>query len=116
MVLPVYLRTREMAPELGFDFAGIRAIEPLGFLEFLQLAKGLALPDSGGGPGGGVHSGRSGLTLRENTERPEIRWMWGQISWRELVPLRCFKRPGKCCYRKAMVGKIPLLMAIRAIS
>jgi len=31
------------------DFDGIRAIEPLGFLEFLQLAKGLALPDSGGG-------------------------------------------------------------------
>ena len=27
--------------------------------------------DSGGGPGGDVHSGSSGVTLRENTERPE---------------------------------------------
>jgi hypothetical protein len=34
------------APELGFDFDGIRAIEPQ---EFLQPAKGLALTDPGGG-------------------------------------------------------------------
>ena len=26
----------------------------------------------GRGPGGGVHSGSSGVTLRENTERPKI--------------------------------------------
>jgi UDP-GlcNAc3NAcA epimerase len=72
MVLPVHPRTRELAPELGFEFDGIRAIEPLVFLQFLQPAKGLALTDSGGGPGGDVHSGSSGVTLRGNTERPEI--------------------------------------------
>jgi UDP-N-acetylglucosamine 2-epimerase (non-hydrolysing) len=30
-------RTRKMAAEFGFEFDGIRAIEPLGFMEFLQL-------------------------------------------------------------------------------
>jgi UDP-N-acetylglucosamine 2-epimerase len=60
-----------MATEFGIELDSIRDIEPLGFLEFLQPAKGLALPDSGGGPGGGVHSGSSGVTLRENMERPE---------------------------------------------
>jgi hypothetical protein len=74
MVHPVHPRTREMAPGFGFEFDGISDIELLGFLEFLQLAKGLALADSGGGPGGDMHSGGSGVTLRESTERPEIRW------------------------------------------
>ena len=68
-------------PEFGFEFDGIRAIEPLGFLEFLQLeAKRLALTDSGGGPGGDVHSGRSGVTLRENTERPETGGCGGECA------------------------------------
>jgi hypothetical protein len=30
----------EVALEFGFEFDGIRAIEPLGFLEFLQLEAG----------------------------------------------------------------------------
>ena len=37
MLFPVHPRTRKMAAEFGFEFDGIRAIEPLGFLEFLQL-------------------------------------------------------------------------------
>jgi len=37
MVFPVHPRTRKMAAEFGFEFDGIMAIEPLGFLEFLQL-------------------------------------------------------------------------------
>jgi len=71
MVFPVHPRTRKMAAEFGFEFDGTRAIEPRGFLEFLQPAKGLELTDSGAGPGAGVHFGSSGVTLRENTERPE---------------------------------------------
>lgn len=35
MVFPVHPRTR--AAKFGFEFDGIRAIEQLGFLEFLQL-------------------------------------------------------------------------------
>jgi UDP-N-acetylglucosamine 2-epimerase (non-hydrolysing) len=59
VVFPVHPRTRKMAAEFGFEFDGIKVIEPLGFLEFLQLEANarLALTDSGGGPGGDVHSG-----------------------------------------------------------
>jgi hypothetical protein len=67
----------EASPEFGFEFDGIRAIEPPGFLESLKPAKGLALTGSGAGPGG-MHFGSSGVTLREITERPEIRWKWGR--------------------------------------
>jgi len=40
----------EVALEFGFEFDDSRAIEPLGFLEFLQLEANarLALTDSGG--------------------------------------------------------------------
>ena len=50
VVFPVHPRTRKMVAEFGFEFDGIRAIEPLGFLEFLQLEANarLALTDSGG--------------------------------------------------------------------
>ena len=37
LVFPVHPRTRKMVQEFGFELDGIRAIEPLGFLEFLQL-------------------------------------------------------------------------------
>ena len=49
-MFPVHPRTRKMAAEFGFEFDGIRATEPLGFLEFLQLEANarLALTDSGG--------------------------------------------------------------------
>jgi UDP-N-acetylglucosamine 2-epimerase (non-hydrolysing) len=51
VIFPMHPRTRKMAAEFRFEFDGIRAIEPLGFLEFLQLEAGarLALTDSGGG-------------------------------------------------------------------
>ncbi len=61
VVFPVHPRTRKMVESFGFELDGIQAIEPLGFLEFLQLEANarLALTDSGGGPGGDVHSGRA---------------------------------------------------------
>jgi UDP-N-acetylglucosamine 2-epimerase (non-hydrolysing) len=62
-----------MAAEFGFEFEGIRAIEPLGFLEFLQLEANarLALTDSGGVQEETCILGVPCVTLRENTERPE---------------------------------------------
>jgi hypothetical protein len=80
MVHPVHPRTRTRLQDLGLSLTASGPIELLGFLEFLQRSKGLALADLGGGPGGGVHSGSSGVTLRENTERPEIRWKWGRCT------------------------------------
>ncbi len=73
VVFPVHPRTRKMAAEFGFEFDGIRAIEPLGFLEFLQLEANarLALTDSGGVQEEACILGVPCVTLRENTERPE---------------------------------------------
>ncbi len=73
VVFPVHPRTRKMAESFGFELDGIRAIEPLGFLEFLQLEAGarLALTDSGGVQEEACILGVPCVTLRDNTERPE---------------------------------------------
>ena len=73
VVFPVHPRTRKMVAEFGFEFDGIRAIEPLGFLEFLQLEANarLVLTDSGGVQEEACILGVPCVTLRDNTERPE---------------------------------------------
>jgi len=73
VIFPVHPRTRKMAESFGFEFDGIRAIEPLGFLEFLQLEASarLALTDSGGMQEEACILGVPCVTLRDNTERPE---------------------------------------------
>jgi UDP-N-acetylglucosamine 2-epimerase (non-hydrolysing) len=73
LVFPVHPRTRKMVQEFGFELDGIRAIEPLGFLEFLQLEANarLALTDSGGVQEEACILGVPCVTLRDNTERPE---------------------------------------------
>jgi len=73
VVFPVHPRTRKMMDSFGFEFNGIRAIEPLGFLEFLQLEANarLALTDSGGVQEETCILGVPCVTLRDNTERPE---------------------------------------------
>jgi UDP-N-acetylglucosamine 2-epimerase (non-hydrolysing) len=73
IIFPVHPRTRKMIEEFGFELDGIQAIEPLGFLEFLQLEANarLALTDSGGVQEEACILGVPCVTLRENTERPE---------------------------------------------
>jgi UDP-N-acetylglucosamine 2-epimerase (non-hydrolysing) len=73
IIFPVHPRTRKMIEEFGFELDGIKAIEPLGFLEFLQLEANarLALTDSGGVQEEACILGVPYVTLRENTERPE---------------------------------------------
>ncbi len=73
VVFPVHPRTRKMVDEFGFDFDGIQAIDPVGFLEFLQLESNarLALTDSGGVQEETCILGVPCVTLRDNTERPE---------------------------------------------
>jgi UDP-N-acetylglucosamine 2-epimerase (non-hydrolysing) len=73
IVFPVHPRTQKMAESFGFELDGIRTIEPLGFLEFLQLEANarLALTDSGGVQEEACILGVPCVTLRDNTERPE---------------------------------------------
>lgn len=73
VVFPMHPRTRKMIQEFGFEFDGIRAIDPIGFLEFLQLEANarLALTDSGGVQEETCILGIPCVTMRDNTERPE---------------------------------------------
>jgi len=62
-----------MVNEFGLRLDDIRAFEPVGFLEFLQLEANarLALTDSGGVQEETCILGVPCVTLRDNTERPE---------------------------------------------
>lgn len=76
IVFPVHPRTRSNIEVFGFGekIAGsaIRLVEPLGYLDFLNLYSGarLVLTDSGGLQEETTALGIPCLTLRENTERP----------------------------------------------
>jgi UDP-N-acetylglucosamine 2-epimerase (non-hydrolysing) len=74
VVFPAHPRTVKMISEFGFDVpSGTQIIEPLGYLEFLQLEGGarLVLSDSGGLQEEACILGVRCVTLRDNTERPE---------------------------------------------
>lgn len=73
IIFPMHPRTRKMVNEFGLELNGIRVIEPVGFLEFLQLEANarLALTDSGGVQEETCILGVPCVTLRDNTERPE---------------------------------------------
>jgi len=77
VIFPVHPRTRKTIAEFGFAgrierAKGLRLIEPLGYLDFLNLYSGarLVLTDSGGIQEETTVLGIPCLTLRENTERP----------------------------------------------
>jgi len=73
VIFPMHPRTKKMIQVFGIEFDGIRAIDPVGFLEFLQLEANamLALTDSGGVQEETCILGVPCVTLRDNTERPE---------------------------------------------
>ncbi len=75
VVFPIHPRTRKSLEAFGLlrsDEAGVRLVEPLGYLDFLRLYGGarLVLTDSGGIQEETTALGVPCLTLRENTERP----------------------------------------------
>jgi UDP-N-acetylglucosamine 2-epimerase (non-hydrolysing) len=72
VIFPVHPRTRNVLNGAGAEGAGIRFIEPLGYLDFLKLQAnaGLVLTDSGGVQEETTALGVPCLTLRDNTERP----------------------------------------------
>ncbi|HII01743.1 TPA: UDP-N-acetylglucosamine 2-epimerase (non-hydrolyzing) [Methanosarcinaceae archaeon] len=74
IIFPAHPRTVKMIKEFGFEVpVGTRLIEPLGYLEFLQLESGarLILTDSGGVQEESCILKVPCVTLRDNTERPE---------------------------------------------
>ncbi len=72
VLFPIHPRTRKRVEDFGFELDGVRAIEPLGYLEFLNLMSnaGVVLTDSGGLQEETTILGVPCLTLRHNTERP----------------------------------------------
>jgi UDP-N-acetylglucosamine 2-epimerase (non-hydrolysing) len=77
IVFPVHPRTRKKIADFGLgerieNASGLRMIEPLGYLDFLNLYSQarLVLTDSGGIQEETTVLGIPCLTLRENTERP----------------------------------------------
>lgn len=77
VIFPVHPRTRKTIAELGLSgrvaaIKSLRLIDPLGYLDFLNLYSNacLVLTDSGGIQEETTALGIPCLTLRENTERP----------------------------------------------
>jgi len=73
VIFPIHPRTRKMIQKFGLGSDGIRMVDPMGFLEFLQMEAGakLILTDSGGVQEETCILGVPCVTLRDNTERPE---------------------------------------------
>ena len=73
VIYPVHPRSRKKLKEYGLETDGIRLIDPLDFLSFLQLEQKakVVLTDSGGVQEETCILGTPCVTLRDNTERPE---------------------------------------------
>ncbi|MCP6719177.1 MAG: UDP-N-acetylglucosamine 2-epimerase (non-hydrolyzing) [Patescibacteria group bacterium] len=74
MIYPIHPRTRKRMNEFGISFPeNINFVEPMGFLEFLQLESNakLILTDSGGVQEEACTLKVPCVTMRESTERPE---------------------------------------------
>jgi len=72
VLFPIHPRTRKRVSDFGFSMSALRTMEPLGYLEFLNLESTAAvvLTDSGGLQEETTILGVPCLTLRHNTERP----------------------------------------------
>jgi UDP-N-acetylglucosamine 2-epimerase (non-hydrolysing) len=73
VIYPVHPHSRKRMNEFGFNPKNITLIEPISFLDFLQLESNarLILTDSGGVQEEACILGIPCVTLRDNTERPE---------------------------------------------
>ncbi len=81
LIYPIHPRAKKQLETFGLDTSGIRLVEPLDYLGFLQLegmAK-LVLTDSGGVQEEACILGVPCVTLRDNTERPETLDVGGNI-------------------------------------
>jgi UDP-N-acetylglucosamine 2-epimerase (non-hydrolysing) len=72
VIFPIHPRTRKRIQEFGLELGRVRAVDPFGYLEFLNLTAnaGVVLTDSGGLQEETTILRVPCLTLRQNTERP----------------------------------------------
>jgi len=72
VVFPIHPRTRQRISDLGFDTTGLRLLDPLPHVEFLDLQRGatVVITDSGGIQEETTYLGVPCLTVRDSTERP----------------------------------------------
>jgi len=73
LVYPIHPRAKKRLNEFDIELNGVKLIEPLDYLSFLQLESNsrLVLTDSGGVQEEACILGVPCVTLRDNTERPE---------------------------------------------
>jgi len=73
VIYPIHPRARKFLHLFKIDTSGLKIIDPVGFLEFLQLESSarLVLTDSGGVQEETCILGTPCVTRRDNTERPE---------------------------------------------
>jgi UDP-N-acetylglucosamine 2-epimerase (non-hydrolysing) len=100
VVFPIHPRTRKMLGER--DAAGVRLLDPIGYLDFLSLEADAAgvLTDSGGIQEETTYLGVPCFTLRDNTERP-ITLESGTNTLLGLDPRRITEIPGLISDRAA---------------
>ena len=72
VLFPIHPRTAKRIQDFGLSLNNLRTMDPLGYLEFLNLESTAAvvLTDSGGAQEETTILGVPCLTLRHNTERP----------------------------------------------
>lgn len=73
VIFPMHPRTQKMLKDFCLPTEGIRILQPVGYLDFLELEAqaSIVLTDSGGLQEEGCIMKVPCVTLRENTERPE---------------------------------------------
>lgn len=116
VLFPAHPRTQKNMNSLGAgDSPGLQIVDPLGYLEFLNLLSGAAavLTDSGGIQEEATFLGIPCLTLRDNTERPVTVEM-GTNALLGLRPERVAELPSLVKEIHAREARVPPLWDGRA--